>query len=171
LLNSGSKQQLLIATACSEEAAYSFNRGVVGGVESKIVRQSMPIEQFKLLSPSRGKISLWATHSSGQCPRLWENSNTSDLILFYLGGEFRYLGMIGIRFESPELASVVWGEKFKKWQLFFEILQLRKFRLSLKDFNGLFGFDARYKPQGLSRIAEERKSDPAASFESLLLKI
>ncbi len=96
----------------------------------------------------------------------WNDMKAGDICLIYTKdskvskGEpyFRFWTRILDKVRSKELAEYLWGtdKDDLTWELIYFLEKPMEIKLSLDQFNNLFGYDSDFKPQGLVKIRDDR---------------
>jgi len=81
---------------------------------------------------------------------------TGHVVLIYNNGRIRLAGEIAAKVRNKELARYFWkeNEAGNTWELTYFIANEERTDVPIERLNPLFGYQARYRPQGFSMINE-----------------
>jgi len=128
-----------------------IKRSVADGVKLQELNLQDKVLLDLIRAEYRGSpIRLWAVKET--LAGYWERCEPGDLLLFYNGGIFRYLGEVAFRYPaamdpsqlqvSSRLAETVWGRDVdgRTWPCLIFLRNVREISLSLQEFNRVTGY-------------------------------
>src|SRR6185437_12726190 len=96
----------------------------------------------------------------------WEKMAPGEVVLIYNGGRIRFAGEIAAKVRNKELARYFWREDDagSTWELMYFIVNEESTNVEMEKLNPLFGYQGNYRPQGFSKIHEDKVSNFAQNY-------
>jgi hypothetical protein len=102
--------------------------------------------------------------------RRWDTMSPDDVVLIYNSGRIRFAGEIAAKVRNPELARYFWREDDagSTWELMYFIVNEERTDVPIEKLNPLFGYETHFKPQGFSKIQEDKVLRFAQNYGDIL---
>lgn len=136
------------------------------------IRRFLPPDEIKNLENiyHSAPFIVWGAVPGPMNESRWEKMKSGDIVLIYNTGYIRFVGEIGAKVRSRELARYFWKEtgEGSTWELIYFIVNEQSVNVPFHKINTLFGYQAHYRPQGFSMINEEAVANFAYKYGDLL---
>jgi len=164
---------IVIFTAGRQDAFEDYERSVKEGHDlDEIVSYLSDDEARELQATSEdGRAHLWGSSVAGK----WQNVESGDIALVYHDGGFVARGRVLLLTENYDLAEYLWNESVSHgrwdpenpWKYLTFLTDIEEIDVDVEAFNELVGYDATYRPQGFTRVADRRLSDVRDEYDSV----
>lgn len=124
------------------------------------VERFLPVEQVSNLKNiyHNSPFIVWGAIPGPQNERTWDNMKPGDLLLITNRGRVRYIGEVGAKVRSKELAKYFWRENPQgdTWELIYFIVNDQAVNVAISKLNLLLGYKENFTPQGFLKILPEK---------------
>ncbi|PSQ27807.1 restriction endonuclease [Halobacteriales archaeon QS_9_68_17] len=164
---------IVIFTAGRQDAYEDYEISVKQGHELEEVAPFLSdedIEELKVTSEDN-RIHLWGSSVPGK----WQNVEAGDVALVYHDGRFVSRGKVLLLRENYELAGQLWNDGVdhdrwdpnNPWKYLTFLTEVEETDVDIEAFNNLVGYDETYRPQGFTRVADNRLSRLTQEYDSV----
>jgi hypothetical protein len=164
---------IVIFTAGRQGAYEGYKKSVKQGHELEEVAPFLSnddLEELEVTSEDN-RVHLWG----GSVPDKWQNVESGDVALVYHDGKFVSRGQVPLLRENYELAEHLWKDGVdhdrwdsdNPWKYLTFLTEVEETEVDIEAFNELVGYDSTYRPQGLTRVADNRLSRPTQKYDSV----
>ncbi|MBI4948322.1 hypothetical protein HY844_02085 [Candidatus Berkelbacteria bacterium] len=124
------------------------------------VEKYLPAEQVSNLKNiyHNSTFIAWGSIPGVQNERTWDSMKPGDLVLITNRGRIKYIGEVGAKARSKELAKYFWHENTQgeTWELVYFIVNDQSVDLPISAINPLIGYKENFTPQGFLRVLPEK---------------
>lgn len=164
---------IVIFTAGRQDAYQDYKRSVDRGHKIEDVAPYLSeedVEELRVTSED-GRVSLWGSSVPGK----WKNVEPGDIALVYHDGEFIARGRVVLLRENYDLAEYLWEESVdhdrwnpdNPWKYVTVLSDVEDISVDIEEFNELVGYDQTYRPQGFTRVADNRLARLTEDYDSI----
>lgn len=159
---------IVIFTAGREDAYQDYLRSVQDGYERAELDEFLP-EDFTARASDDEPVRVWGTSVANK----WQRVSQGDIVLVYREGGFIAQARVLSKRDDLELAEHLYDLEGNPWDLdnpwqyltFFT--DFEEIDIDVEPFNDLVGYEPGYRPQGFTRVADERIERVAEAYESV----
>ncbi|MBO4248389.1 restriction endonuclease [Halomicrobium sp. IBSBa] len=159
---------IVIFTAGREDAYQDYLRSVQEGYEPAELADFLP-EDFTARASEDEPIRVWGTSVANK----WRKVSQGDLVLVYRDGGFIAQARVLSKRDDLALAEHLYDLEGNPWDLdnpwqyltFFT--DFEEIDVDVAPFNELVGYESGYRPQGFTRVADDRIERVEAEHESV----
>jgi hypothetical protein len=164
---------IVIFTAGRQDAYEDYKKSVKQGHELEEVAPFLSdddSEELKVTSEDN-RVHLWGS----SVPDKWQNVEPGDVALVYHDGKFVSRGQVLFLRENYELAEHLWKDGVdhdrwnpdNPWKYLTFLTEVEETDVDVEAFNKLVGYDSTYRPQGFTRVADNRLSRLTQEYDSV----
>jgi len=164
---------IVIFTAGRQDAYEDYKISVKQGHELEEVAPFLSdedIEELEVTSEDN-RVHLWGSSVPGK----WQNVEAGDVALVYHDGRFVSRGKVLLLRENYELAEQLWNDGVdhdrwdpnNPWKYITFLTEVEETDVDIEAFNNLVGCDETYRPQGFTRVADNRLSRLTQEYDSV----
>lgn len=155
---------IILQPLASTLAQKHFERTIKSCVDIDMFAEFISGEQLKVLKefyPS-GKMQIWGIKGGANDVniRKWDRIKKDDIVLFSGHGKIFAYAKITYKFESNELAEVLWqvDENGQKWKLIYFIKNLKPLNVPYAEFNEIVGYAPSNVIQGFNVLCTQKST-------------
>jgi hypothetical protein len=164
---------IVIFTAGRQDAYKDYNKSVKRGHELDEVAPFLSdddLEELEVTSEDN-RVHLWGSSVPGK----WQNVEPGDVALVYHDGKFVSRGQVLLLRENYELAEHLWKDGVdhnrwdpeNPWRYLTFLTEVEETEVDIEAFNELIGYDSTYRPQGFTRVADNRLARLTREYDSV----
>lgn len=164
---------IVIFTAGRQDAYEDYEKSVKQGHELDEVAPFLSDEDIEELEATSedNRVHLWGSSVPGK----WQNVEVGDVALVYHDGRFVSRGRVILLRENYELAERLWNDGVNHnrwdpdnpWKYLTFLTEVEETDVDVEAFNELVGYDETYRPQGFTRVADNRLSRLTEEYDSV----
>lgn len=154
----------LILQPCGDADALEHYVGTIQNTVqiSKILPHLPVSDREKVAGAFPAAVAVWGVTpgKNGTNTRKWTRMQIGDVALLYRQKQFFFKGVVAYKFNSPELARELWGEKQdgETWENIFLLTDLEPISIDIAEFNKAAGYDPKFIVQGFNVMDEEKSA-------------
>ena len=164
---------IVIFTAGRQDAYKDYEKSVKRGHDLDEVAPFLSDEDIEELevTSEENRVHLWGSSVSGK----WQNVEAGDVALVYHDGQFVSRGKVLLLRENYDLAKSLWRDGVdhdrwdpdNPWKYLTFLTEVEETDVDIEAFNNLVGYDETYRPQGFTRVADNRLSSLTQEYDSV----
>lgn len=163
---------IVIFTAGREDAYQDFLDSVKEGYEPERIREYLPAEfSAPVEDGDTGRVRLWGT----SVEHTWRQVDAGDIVFVYRNGAYIAQAKVLSTHQNRELAEHLYNREgnpwdpANPWEYLAFVTDVEEIDIDAETFNDLVDYEPTYRPQGFTRVADdriERLTDEYDSVES-----
>ncbi|TYT61728.1 restriction endonuclease [Natrialba swarupiae] len=164
---------IVIFPASRQDAYDDYKRSLKQGHPLEDLESHLSDEELEDLRATSedGRAHLWGSSVAGK----WQNVEPGDIGFVYRKGKFVSRGRVLRLSENHELAAHLWKDGVdhdrwdadKPWKYLTFLTDIEEIEVDIEEFNELIGYDETYRPQGFTRVSDNRLDRLKDEYESV----
>jgi hypothetical protein len=161
---------IVIFTAGREDAYQDYLESVKDGYELEQITKYLPSEFSNPIEDGdTGKARLWGT-SVGN---MWRQVGSGDIVLIYRDGGYIAQAKVLSTHQNRELAKHLYDRENNPWdpenpwEYLAFVTDVEEIDIDAEEFNELVNYEPNYRPQGFTRVADDRTQQLETEYDSV----
>lgn len=161
---------IVIFTAGREDAYQDFLESVKEGFEPDRIDEHLPADfSAPVEDGDTGRIRLWGTSAEHK----WRQVEAGDIVLIYRDGAYIAQAKVLSLHQNQELAQDLYDREGNPWdpespwEYLVFVTDVEDIDIEVERFNNLVDYEPTYRPQGFTRVADDRIERLEAEYDSV----
>lgn len=170
--NRNSRKVFIVLAGGNPAAQRNFEDTIQRKRTLQEVKTFLPPEQIDNLERiyHGSNFIVWGSVPGPMNESRWERMTPGDVVLIYNNGRIRFAGEVAAKVRNKDLARYFWreDETGSTWELIYFIVNEERTDVPIEKLNPLFGYQARFRPQGFLMINEAAVSNFTQNYGDIL---